>query len=62
MSYKITINASSSFSGVEYSLWQNGVKLQDWQSSNEFTVANSGTYTIKCRDSNGCTAEDTVTL
>jgi len=53
----VTINATSSNGPIQYSVWQSGVKLYDWQTSNEFIVSETGTLTAKTKDAVGCTAE-----
>lgn len=53
----ITANATSSYSGVEYSI--NNVV---WQSSGYFTGLAPGNYTVYVRDSGGCNVSSPITI
>lgn len=63
MSKKVTISATSSNPPIEYSIWQSGVMLYDWQESNEFVVSETGDFVAKTRDALlGCTDQEAFTI
>jgi len=64
MKYEVDISASSSFSGVEYSIWtgDGSTKLYGWSSSNIFDITETGTLLAKVRDSQGCTDQSTFNI
>ena len=52
---------TASVSGGTAPIWFSGDNV-NWQTTNVFNNLTTGTYTVYCRDNNGCTASGTITI